>query len=544
MQRATGVAKSTGQKVANAFKIGVAAIAGAATSAIILGNKIFDIGSSVLETRSKFETVFGAATASVDQFIAEFGQLAGLSKSQAEAVLSTTGAIVQGFGFAGQASADMSEQIARLGGDLASFNNLAGGTAEGIDIINRTLTGEFERAKSVGVVIRALEVDQRALANTGKETAKALTEQERVTARLQLFTERAGVAVGDLARTQDSAANRARQLGARIQSIKETLSVAFLPVISNNVLPLLVQMAEWVENNTTKVVRLGTAFIEVGKVLVTTARDIFQIVGGVLGDLGALLVGIFTFDFNLIKTAVIDLKDVMIENVQEIFSAWSGLAENLPQVMDEAAASVQAGIGKTVQQQTQAVQDFNFEIKDIPRSFEEVKLSAIEIGPKLDENLTQPVMEANQQSSQFVSSLYDTAVAAGNVVDAMKNIVKQLAAAIVKAAALKAITSAFGFGGGGGFLGGLIGGIFQEGGVVPGRGPVPIVAHGGEAVLTREAVQRFGGPHVVERINAGDAAPTTTIERVELSFPGVSDVASLRRELPGIIYDLRRKGRL
>jgi hypothetical protein len=155
--------------------------------------------------------------------------------------------------------------------------------------------------------------------------------------------------------------------------------------------------------------------------------------------------------------------------------------------------------------------------------------------------------ETTIQTDTFLSSLYDTALAAGNVVDAVKSIVKELVAAVIKAAALKAIMSAFGMGGAGGGAGILgkipiIGGLFQGGGMVPGRGPVPIMAHGGEAVLTREAVQRFGGPQVIERINTGSSP--TSIDKVELSFPGITDTASLRRELPGIVKDLRRKGRL
>ena len=81
MREAQSTAKTAGQRVAKAFKAAVAGIAIAGAAAVALGKQIFDVGSSVLETRSKFETVFGAASAELDKFALSFGQLAGLSKS-------------------------------------------------------------------------------------------------------------------------------------------------------------------------------------------------------------------------------------------------------------------------------------------------------------------------------------------------------------------------------------------------------------------------------------------------------------------------------
>lgn len=56
---------------------------------------------------------------------------------------------------------------------------------------------------------------------------------------------------------------------------------------------------------------------------------------------------------------------------------------------------------------------------------------------------------------------------------------------------------------------------FKEGGPVPGRGPVPITAHGGEYVMTEDAVRGAGGPGAMEALqrrlearSAGDAFST------------------------------------
>jgi hypothetical protein len=54
----------------------------------------------------------------------------------------------------------------------------------------------------------------------------------------------------------------------------------------------------------------------------------------------------------------------------------------------------------------------------------------------------------------------------------------------------------FGGGGGGGGLGGLIGmfgGFFNDGGLVPGGGPTPVIAHGGEMILNKRQQSNLFG---------------------------------------------------
>lgn len=198
--------------------------------AIQAGREVFELGATVEETGSKFQSVFGESAEAVEQFNASFGAMAGLSRTQAREVTATTGAIVQGMGFAQEASASLAQEIVRTAGDLSSFNNVP--IADSSRAIQAALAGEREQLKRYGVVIREADVQRRALAQSGKTVASSLTQQEKVTATLSLITERMGVAVGDLARTQDSAANQARRLGAEVQTLKEEMAVALLPVFA------------------------------------------------------------------------------------------------------------------------------------------------------------------------------------------------------------------------------------------------------------------------------------------------------------------------
>ena len=111
--------------------------------------KIFDAGSGVLETQSKFNTVFGESAERMDEFNDRFARLAGVTKTVGQELLATTGSIVQGMGFSSDASADFSKAILLLAGDLASFNNIP--TAETARAIQAALTGERESLKRLGV---------------------------------------------------------------------------------------------------------------------------------------------------------------------------------------------------------------------------------------------------------------------------------------------------------------------------------------------------------------------------------------------------------
>jgi len=241
------------------------AFAGLVTSGFVIGAKrAFELGAAVEETASKFSTVFGPAADDVQEFVDQFASMAGLSETAAKEVVATTGAIVQGMGLAQEASADYAEQVVRLAGDLSSFNNIP--IEETSRAIQAAITGEREQLKRLGIVILEADVQKRALAETGKKLVKDLTQEEKAQATLALITERAGVAVGDLARTQDSAANTARRVAARLQNLKE--------LIAQQALPIFAQLLSAVDQN-------SASFDAMKRFIEAVATRIREFVGGI-----------------------------------------------------------------------------------------------------------------------------------------------------------------------------------------------------------------------------------------------------------------------
>ena len=237
---------------------------------------MFSLGTAAEETGSKFSTVFGAASAKMQGFLDQWASLAGLNKTVAKDFAATTGAILQGMGFTQEASVDTSEQVLRLAGDLQSFNNIP--IEQTFGAIKSALAGSWEPMDRLGIVLRQADVDTRALINTGKKNVDQLTQQEKVLATLALMYERAGVQVGDLGRTQDSTANRARELNAQFQDVRIEIAERMLPVFAD--------MVGWLSTNKESIAQgaqdaatgVGAILTAVGELTAAIARPIRLVV--------------------------------------------------------------------------------------------------------------------------------------------------------------------------------------------------------------------------------------------------------------------------
>ena len=239
LERTSDKTAKSGFNLGRAFEVGVGNVMASAVQAfgravralVGQGAKLIGQSADIFETQSKLEAVFQSSTGKVQDFIEEYANLAGMSKVVAQEMVATTGAILEGAGFGADAAADMSIAVTRLAGDLTSFTNIP--VEETLRAIQGALTGEREMLKRLGIVLLETDVQKRALNDTGKESARSLTQQEKATATLKLITEKAGVAIGDLERTQHSAANQMRQIQARLADLKDELAEELLPAITD-----------------------------------------------------------------------------------------------------------------------------------------------------------------------------------------------------------------------------------------------------------------------------------------------------------------------
>jgi hypothetical protein len=84
----------------------------------------------------------------------------------------------------------------------------------------------------MGIVLRQVEIEQKAMNMTGKEAVKELTDQEKAAASLMLIEEKMGHIKGQLSREMQGAANQMRSLKAEFKEAKTEVGQALLPAFA------------------------------------------------------------------------------------------------------------------------------------------------------------------------------------------------------------------------------------------------------------------------------------------------------------------------
>lgn len=252
-----------------------------ATAALRGAFTALQAASSLEESLSKTNVVFGSLSGSIQRFAATAPKALGLSTAAALEATSTFGNLFVALGLSQQAAADLSPDIVQLASDLASFNNIA--VAEAVEKLRSGLVGEAEPLRALGVNINAALVEAKALELGLVDASGAVTEAGKVQARYALILEQTSTAQGDYARTADGIANTQRTLNAEFENAKVAIGQALIPAFQEllekapNLIAQLVDMAPAFGN-------LANAAID----LVGPLADVVGLLGNVVGPLSDL----------------------------------------------------------------------------------------------------------------------------------------------------------------------------------------------------------------------------------------------------------------
>ncbi|MEO9887355.1 MAG: hypothetical protein ABJG33_17095 [Balneola sp.] len=214
--------EKSGSRLKAGMLISFAAITAAASKMFSVIRSGLERGREIEEISSKYESVLGGSIQQANVFIEENARLMGLSTIQAKEYYANIVNIAQGMGFAKDQAVPFSEEILKLAGDLQSFNDVP--IEQTQRAIVSALTGEREALKTLGIVVNEEMVKQQAMTQFRLEDANAITQQQKAQATLTLITEKAGKAIGDLERTQNSSSNRYRQNLAKMNDMLDSLS--------------------------------------------------------------------------------------------------------------------------------------------------------------------------------------------------------------------------------------------------------------------------------------------------------------------------------
>lgn len=247
-----GVGTRIRSVLGGAFKaaalLGAGTLAGVAIGAIGF-QKLTQAGSDLFETQNKVNVVFGDQRGIINDWAQDAATAMGISRKEALDTAGTFGNMFGQLGIGGDQVAGMTTKIGELTADLVSFHN-----ADPTDVITgltAAFRGEYDSVQRFIPTINAATVQQRALADTHKSSAKELTASDKAMATYALLVEGAGDAEGDWARTHDSLANRQRTLSAQWKDLQATLGTALMPImekfvsfLSGSVIPFVTELSD------------------------------------------------------------------------------------------------------------------------------------------------------------------------------------------------------------------------------------------------------------------------------------------------------------
>ena len=316
----------TGLKVASKGALVLGAGAAAA------GVQLLQLGSDADESANAFQVTFKEAEKSLGSFVDDFANKAGFTTSELQQLLSFTGGVTNAMGATADESAELSKTVAVLAGDIGSLKNIP--AEQAVRAMTSALTGERESLKSLGIIIKETDVQQKAMEMTNKSSVKELTNLEKAQATVALITEQSSDAIGDLDNTSDGFANTTRRLKAELRQTGLEMGQELLPAVSG-VLPILSKLAQDIlpllANAFAKGVVVVQEFLDkFGSDILSGLKKSFQI----FQDLGTIFFDMVGKFIDFIKSSDI---------LSAIFKKLGGETEGLMDKIHNYAESIREG---------------------------------------------------------------------------------------------------------------------------------------------------------------------------------------------------------
>src|SRR6188768_207467 len=199
----------------SSFASSPVAIAGATAAVGTFAKASVEAASSLEESINAVNVVFGESASTILEFGENAAKSVGLAQSEFNQLATPLGSILKNAGFGLDETAEKTITLTERAADMASVFNTD--VSEALSAIQAGLRGEQDPLERFGVGLSAAKVEARALADTGKDTAKSLTDQEKQLARVELILDQTNQTAGDFANTSDGLANQTRILSAEFK---------------------------------------------------------------------------------------------------------------------------------------------------------------------------------------------------------------------------------------------------------------------------------------------------------------------------------------
>lgn len=200
---------------------------GAGSAIAAIGKDVLKAASDLEEATNKFDVVFSGQGRRAAQAVDVLTRSYAMSTREARQYLSSIQDLLVPMGVMPAKASEISAEVVKLAADLGSFNNLP--TAQVIGDIQSALVGQYETMKKYGIVMSETIVSQQAINLGLAKNKEALTPAMKAYASFTLMVKDSQAAIGDMTRTQDSAANQWKKWQATVEDFSAMLGKTFLP---------------------------------------------------------------------------------------------------------------------------------------------------------------------------------------------------------------------------------------------------------------------------------------------------------------------------
>ena len=211
-----------------------------------------DISSSLTEVENVVRTTFGKYSSLIEEFSKTSIQQYGMSELTAKQVSSRFQAMGTAMGFTQEKMANMSIELTKLTGDMASFYDVS--QTDVARNLQAIFSGETEPLRKYGIDLTQATLKEWAMKKGLDADISSMTQAQKAMLRYQYVMENTAAAQGDFARTADTWHNQIVVLQQSFQSLAAIvggiLINAFKPLIRmlNVVMQKVIAFAETVSN--------------------------------------------------------------------------------------------------------------------------------------------------------------------------------------------------------------------------------------------------------------------------------------------------------
>lgn len=211
-----------------------------------------DISSSLTEVENVVSTTFGKYSSLIEEFSKNSIQQYGMSELTAKQVSSRFQAMGTAMGFTQEKMANMSIELTKLTGDMASFYDVS--QTDVARNLQAIFSGETEPLRKYGIDLTQATLKEWAMKKGLDADISSMTQAQKAMLRYQYVMENTAAAQGDFARTADTWHNQIVVLQQSFQSLAAivggVLINAFKPLIRmlNVVMQKVIAFAETVSN--------------------------------------------------------------------------------------------------------------------------------------------------------------------------------------------------------------------------------------------------------------------------------------------------------